>query len=623
MTKFNQIKKFRLYFLFILATVIVANAQDATFIASVDRNKLGMGEQFEITFTLSGTSGGSNFRPPSFNDFLTLSGPNQSTNMQFINGAMSASVTYSYVLQPRAEGKFVIPSAFINHGGKQLQTQPITIDVTKGASQQSTPGGQKSRQSQEDTDIGKQIGDNLFLKVIVDKSRVYQGEQITATYRIYTRVNVVSYSMTKVPSLTGFWSEELEIPKQVQLSNELVNGKQYRVGILKKVALFPQRSGTLAIDPMEVECVVQVQSRRRSNDIFDQFFNDPFFGNVANVNHKVRSQPLNIAVLPLPVADVPSGFSGAVGKFSMEAWLDKRQTKTNEPVTLKVKISGRGNLKLLEAPIVNISSDIEKYDPKISDNITKQGDQIAGSRTFEYLLIPRHPGDHKIPSVQFAYFDIDKKSFVSNSSPEFILTVEKGSETTPMYAIGISKEDVKLLGEDIRFIKSEIISLNRKGETFTGSPLFFALSIAPISLFVGFMFYVRRREKLQGNFMLVRNRKARKLAQRRLAEAKKFLDAKMKVDDSTRREEFYTEISRALWGYAADKLGISPSDLSVDYVRTTLESRGIPTEVSNKLTSTIEMCDFARFAPATGAVQMDNVYKDTVALISTIEERLR
>ncbi|MDI6765697.1 MAG: BatD family protein [Bacteroidota bacterium] len=597
-------------------------AQDATFTAFVDRNKLAMGERFEITYTLSGSTSGSNFRPPSFNDFLTLSGPNQSTNMQFINGAMSASVTYSYILQPRAEGKFVIPSAFINHGGKQLQTQPITIEVAKGApQQQSTPGGKK--QSQQETDIGQQIGDNLFLKVVVDKARVYQGEQITATYKIYTRVNVVNYNLVKLPALTGFWSEDLDVPKQVQLSTEVVNGKQYRVGVLKKVALFPQRSGTLSLDPMEVECVVQVQSRRRSNDVFDQFFNDPFFGGVSNVNHKVRSQSLNISVLQLPISDMPTNFGGAVGKFSMEVWLDKLQTKTNEPVTLKVKISGRGNLKLLEAPNVNVTTDIEKYEPKISDNITKQSDQIAGSRTFEYLLIPRHPGDHKIPSVQFAYFDVDKKSFVSHSSPEFILNVEKGSEITPTYAVGISKEDVKLLGEDIRFIKSETISLRRKGDRFTASTLFFVLSITPILAFVGFMFYAKRREKLQGNLILVRNRKARKLARHRLAEAKKFLDAKKKVDDSTRREEFYTEISRALWGYVADKLGIPPSDLSVDFVRTTIESRNIPTEVSNKLTSTIEMCEFARFAPATDAVQMDQVYKDMVELISTIEERLR
>lgn len=614
MTYSIYIKKTVLFFIILFSIAKVAIAQDASFNASVDRNKIGMGEQIEVTFTLNGSSGGSNFRPPSFNDFQTLSGPNQSTNMQFINGAMSASVSYSYILQPRAEGKFVIGPAFINHNGKQLQTQPITIEVSKGAPQSKTQS--QSKQSQQDSDIGKQIGDNLFLKVSIDKSRVFQGEQITAIYKIYTRVNIANYNLSKVPSLTGFWSEELDVPKQVQLSTEVVNGKQYRVGILKKVALFPQRSGTLSIDPMEIECVVQVQGKRRSNDIFDQFFNDPFFGGVSNVNYKVKNQPVVITVLPLPNDNVPAGFSGGVGKFSMEAWLDKSQTKTNEPVTLKVKISGRGNLKLLDAPIINVSTDIEKYDPKNSDNITKQGDQITGSRTFEFLLIPRHPGEQKIPSFPYTYFDIEKKNYVTLKSPEFTIAVEKGNDIQSAYAAGVSKEDVKLLGEDIRFIKSGNISIHRKGETFIGSVLFFVLLVTPIVVFTGFLIYLKRREKILGNVTLVRNRKAQKIARKRLTDAKIFLDEKKK-------EEFYSEISRALWGYIADKLGIPPSDLSIDLVRSSLENHIINVEVITRFINTIEMCEFARFAPATDSVQMDQVYKETVELISTIEEQLR
>ncbi|MBI5020386.1 MAG: protein BatD [Ignavibacteriales bacterium] len=614
MTVNKYIQKFGKILGLYFTLALTAVAQDASFTASVDRNKIAMGEQIEITFTLNGSSGGSNFRPPSFTDFQTLSGPNQSTNMQFINGAMSASVSYSYIVQPRSEGKFVVGPAFINYNGKQLQTQPITIEVTKGAPQTKTQP--QSKQSQQDTDISKQIGDNLFLKVSIDKSRVFQGEQITATYKIYTRVNIANYNLSKMPSLTGFWSEELDVPKQVQLSTEVFNGKQYRVGILKKVALFPQKSGTLTIDPMEIECVVQVQGRRRSNDLFDQFFNDPFFGGVSNVNHKVRNQPVAITVLPLPSDNVPAGFSGGVGKFSMETWLDKSQTKTNEPVTLKVKISGRGNLKLLDAPMVNVSTDIEKYDPKNSDNITKQGDQITGSRTFEFLLIPRHPGEHKIPSFPYTYFDIEKKNYITLKSPEFTIAVEKGSDIQSTYAAGVSKEDVKLLGEDIRFIKSGNITIHRKGETFTGSALFFILVISPIFGFIGFLIFLKRREKITGNIVLVRNRKAQKIARKRLTDAKKFLDGKKK-------EEFYTEISRALWGYIADKLGISPSDLSIDLVRSSLENKKINVELIAKLSSTIEMCEFARFAPSADAVQMDQVYKETVELISTIEEQLR
>ena len=603
--------------IFLLSILLVQSifAQDASFVTVVDKNKMTSDEQFEITFTLNGSNSGNNFRPPAFNDFLTISGPNQSTNMQFINGAVSSSVTYSYVLQPRGEGKFVIGPATINYQGKLLQTQPITIEVAKGSPQKKQQT-QQGQQAQQDADVSRQIGDNLYLKVSVDKSRIYQGEQITIAYKIYTRVSVVNYNLNKMPSLTGFWSEDLEVPKQIQLTTETINGKQYRVGLLKKAALFPQRSGTLTIDPMEVECLVQMQTRRRSNDVFDQFFNDPFFGNVTNVKYKVRSQPVSVTVLPLPSNDVPKSFTGAAGKFSMDTWLDKKETKTNEPITLKVKISGRGNMKLLEAPSITVPPDFDKYDPKISDNSTTQGDQISGSRTFEYLLIPRHPGDQHIPAIQFSYFDVDKNNYVTLTSPEFTVAVEKGSDNTPAYATGINKEDVKLLGEDIRFIKSGNISFHRKGDLFAGSFIFFVLALSPILGFIGFFILVKRQEKLHGNIVLVRNRKARKIAQRRLTEAKKFLHEQ-------KREEFYTEISRVLWGYTADKLGIPPADLSIDLVRSSLEQKNISPEVIRKLSATIEMCEYARFAPGESSGELQKVYDETVELISTIEEKLR
>jgi hypothetical protein len=595
----------------VLSGVTTVTAQDVSFSASVDRTQLAVGEQLEITFALNGSSGGRNFHPPVFNDLTVLSGPNQSTSMQFINGSMSASVTYSYVLQPLRDGKFTIGAASIEAGGKQLQSQPIAITVTKGSPQPK----QQAQQSQQ-TDIDRQIGDNLFLKVTVDRSRVYQGEQITATYKIYTRVNISNYTVDKVPGLTGFWSEDLDIPKQIQLTNETVGGKQYRVGILKKVALFPQRSGTLELDPMEVECVVQVQTRSRSNNLFDQFFNDPFFGNVTNVNHKVRSEPLKVAVLPLPAENISPGFSGAVGSYSMEAWLDKHQTKTNEAATLKVKITGNGNLKLIEPPAISVPPDFDRYDPKISDNITNQGDLISGSRTFEYLLIPRHPGEQKIPSFPFTFFDAAKKSYVTLRSPEFGLSVEQGSELLSASAAGISKEDVKLLGEDIRFIKSENASLRRKGEQLVGSLAFYMLSVSPIVAFIGFVLYARRREKVLGDVRTLRNRRARKVAQRRLAEAKKFLAGK-------KREEFYTEVSRALWGFVGDKLGLPLAEVSLDVVRTTLETRGVFPEVIEKFSTTIEQCEFARFAPSSDSTQMDSVYNESVVLIATIEEQIK
>ena len=599
-----------------IALVVVLSslgfAQDGRFTTSVDRTQVAVGEQFEITFTLEGSAAAKNFRPPAFTDFQPLSGPNQSTNMQFLNGAMSSSVSYSYVLQPRAEGKFTIGPAAIDYNGKELKTLPIVITVSKGAAR---PKQQQGTQGSGDEDIAKQIGDNLFLKVVVDKSKAYQGEQITATYKIYTAVNVVNYNFSKVPSLTGFWSEDLEMLKQIQLSNEVVNGRQYRVGVLKKVALFPQRSGTLEIDPLEVDCIVQVRTRRRGNDIFDQFFNDPFMGGASNVNYKVRSTPVKLTVLPLPET-VPAGFTGAVGKFTMDAWVDKRQAKTNDAITLKVKIAGRGNLKLLQAPTINVPPDVERYDPKISDNVANQGDRIAGSRTFEYLLIPRHAGEQRIASFPFTYFDPEKKNYVTVKSSDFLLSIEKGSELAAAPSSGISKEDVRLLGEDIRFIRSGSVSFRRKGDVFVGSMTFYALTIAPMLGLVGLIGLARKRERSLGDLAGLRKRKARKIAQGRLAEAKKFLDQK-------KREEFHGEVSRALWGYVGDKLAMPPAELSIEGVRLQLQSRGISDETLAKLSSTIEACEFARFAPSADSHEMDGMYGRAVELISTMEDHIR
>ncbi len=591
-------------------------AQDGSFTATVDKTTLSVGDQLALSFSLNGSTSADNFQPPSLSDFLVASGPNPSTNMEIVNGVVSSSITYSYVLQPKAVGKFTIGPASVSFKGKILKTQPIVITVTKGSPQAGKQGGQQGSQPNANGDLAKQIGDNLLLRVSVDKSTVYQGEQLTVTYKLYTRVGISSYNVTKLPSVTGFWSEDLDVPKQPQLTTETLSGKQYRVAVLKKVALFPQRSGSLVLDPMEATCVVQVQTRRRTNDFFDQFFNDPFFGGVSNVNYAVRSEPVKVNVLPLPSANVPQGFTGAVGKFTIETWLDKNKVKTNDPTTLKVKISGRGNLRLLNAPSISFPPDLEKYEPKISDNISNQGNLISGSRTFEYLLIPRHPGDQKIPSFPFAYFDVEKRAYVTSHSPEFVLTVEKGSDLASTEATGISKEDVKLLGEDIRFIKSGSLSFQRRGDTFVGSVTFFTLTITPVLGFFGLLFYTRKRERMMKDVVSLKSRKARKIARKRMTQAKTFLQQKKK-------EDFYAEVSRALWGYVGDKLGIAPADLSLDQVRQSLHALNVPEETSVKLLSTIEQCEFARFAPGEGVVQMDAMYSEAVDLVTKIEDNIR
>ena len=352
-------------------------AQDATFTASVDKNPVGMGDQFTLSLVLTsaGMGAGKNLQLPDLGRFRVMSGPNQSQSMQFINGAVSSSLTYSYVLQPKEIGKFTIGGASIEVGGKVYTTTPFVLEVVKGAP--------KPRQEQNvQVDAKSQIGDNLFIRAVVDKSHVIQGEQINLSFKLYTRISVANYGIERNPSMTGFWTEDIEIPKNIALSTETINGKQYRVGIIRRIALFPTQSGTLEISPMEVQTTVHVQSR--SLDPFDSFFRDPFGQTFA---YKTRSEPVKIKVDPLPPG-APVGFKGAIGRFTMRTTVDKTDAKTNEPLSLKVSISGTGNIKVLESPEVDLPRDFEQYSPKVSDNINRQEDRISGTKTFEYLLIP-------------------------------------------------------------------------------------------------------------------------------------------------------------------------------------------------------------------------------------------
>lgn len=588
----------------LILSPLLVNAAELNFTASVDSTQVPLGDYFQITFTLEGKSGGKNFQPPSFHDFDVLSGPNQSTSVQITNGAMSSSISYTYVLQPRKEGTFTIDPAMIEAGGQKLETRQITIEVVKGSG--ATPG--LSSRPTRSGEIPK-IGDNLLLKAIVDKTSAFQGEQITVRYKLYTRVPIDNYGMTKTPALTGFWSEDLQPGGKVPVTTEVLNGKEYRVATMKSVALFAQKSGTLKIDPMELECVVPVQ--RRSGDVFDQFFNP-----TSSFRYRVASEPVEIRIELLP-ANPPAGFSGAVGKFDMEVTLDKRKANTNDPVTLRVEINGHGNLKLFGPPNVTIPPDLDRFDPKITSSIRTEGGTVSGSRTFEYLLIPRHEGEQKIPSVPFAYFDVGKKAYVPSHSPELVIDVQRGPESgsTRTAIPAWNQENVQVLGEDIRFIKSANPAFIRSGQGFVASNLFFILYLGSPLVFTLFVFLVKRREKFESD-QAIRIRKARKMAKKRLSKAHEFLKAKKK-------EDFYAEVSRALWGYLADKLSLAHSELSMEGARTALLSRGVPESIAAAMLSAIDECEFARFAPSSDSIEMDRIWESAVKLVAGIEEELR
>lgn len=591
-----------------------ASAAEISFTATVNRNPIGTNEQFSITFTINAQA--SNFQAPSFRDFNVLSGPNQSTSMQFINGNMSQSVSFTYYLQAKSEGTFRIDPATIEVNGVKIKSNALTLNVVKG--QGKPQAGANNSQGSDDDGITTK---SVFLRVSVDKSSVYRGEGILATYKLYTKVNLVNYTIDKLPALNGFWSQELKMPEQLELRTEVINGEQYRVGIVKKVILFPQQSGTLTIDPMQGSCIARVQNqRKRSNnpfDIFnDPFFNDPFFGTARDVKVNVKSEPVKINVKDLP-ADADGYFKGAVGNFTMQAALDKDQVKANDAINLKIKISGKGNLKLIDAPEIKLPTDFETYDPKINDNVSVTENGVTGSKTFEYLIIPRHEGDYTIDPVHFTYFDLNKKQYVQLTSPPLKITV-KGISGDASAAQSVAsyqnKTDVKLLGKDIAFIKTGVMTTYTHG-TFFGSMLFYALLLLPVILLTAYLIYKKRKEKLTGNVAYMRSTRATKMAQKRLSAAKKQLDA-------GKTDLFYEEIFKGLNGYASDKLGIDMADLNKESLTRKLKENNISEALISKMITTIDTCELARFASQFQSVNPQQIYADSVSIITELENAL-
>ena len=563
-------------------------AADPSFSAALDRNTVALGEQFVLQLTLNGggMNGGRNLALPDLSKFMIISGPNESSSMQIINGSVSSSVTYSYALQPREAGKFTIGAATIEVDNKRYSSQPLEITVVKSSANPKQPTAAAQSNTKD-----VQLGDNLFLRATVDRARVYLGEQITTTFKLYTRVSIANITFDKLPSMTGFWGEELVTAQHLAFTVETVNGKQYRVAVLKKVALFPTQAGSLEISPLEIVCQVQMENRKRSNDFFDQFFNDPFFNNVTTSNVAVKSPPLKVSVLPLPKNNVPVSFKGAVGKFNLNATLSSNHVKTNEPLSLKATVGGTGNIKILEAPNVEIPAEFEKYDPKVNETIDRSGNIVNGSKSFEWLLVPRYPGQKKITPLEFSYFDPSSGKYVTLHSGAFDLTVEKGNAEAPAAGSGLSKEDVKLLSEDIRFIKTNSSAFRKKGNDTLPASTAAILSLVPLLAFVGLVAYRQKTQKDLSDATSFRSRKAMKIATKRLKDARSLLT-------SQNAEAFYAEISRALWAYVSDKLAIDRSALSIDSVMKQLEGTKVSQKVASQLKECLEACEYARFAPS-------------------------
>ncbi|MBK6912748.1 MAG: protein BatD [Ignavibacteriales bacterium] len=578
------------------------------FYASVDKNKVGLNEQFEISFTFEGKDINSlnNFTPPAFTNFLALSGPNQSTSMQIINGNVSASRTYSYYLQPRSIGKYSIGSASIQFDGGTFKTQPLTIEVVKGNTQ-------PQQQSNDNTISNADIADNLFIRTIVDKQKVYLGEQVTVVYKLYTRLNIASQmSINKLPNYEGFWSEEIETANNIDFTTEVINGKQYRVGVLKRAALFPSQTGELSITPFELNVPVQIQKKKRSNNIFDDFFNDPF-GRSETYEYNAKSNTVKISVLPLPEAKKPKSFAGAVGRFEITSSIEQKKYKTNEPITLKLTISGSGNIKLLNIPELTLPTGLDKYEPKTDEQISA-GAVVTGVKTIEYVIVPRIAGIKEIPPIEFSYFDPSKKSYVTLTTQSYTIDIAQGEANISEYT---NKQGVETLDQDIRYLKIESDDISNNSGIVLFQFGYWVSFIVPLVTVVLLVNWKRRQDKLSGNVQLMKYQRAQKVAKNRLKAAKKLLE-------ENKVEIFFTEISFALFGYLEDKLHISKAEFTLEHACEILKGKKIPDQIIDELRDSVQKCEFVRFAPNTdGETAMKEMYESISHVIIEIERSIK
>lgn len=606
-------------------------AQDDPTLTVNAKKQVVVGERFQVVFEAN--ADGRNFTAPSFEGFSVLGGPFTSTSssISMVNGSVTRTTrnSYTFALQASQEGTFHIGSASLTVSGNKITSEPFDIKVLPDdGSSSSSSGGYSSGghsgqgQQSQSTNDPQVSGKDLFLKVIPSKKTAYVGDQIVLTYKLYTKVPVSSLSIQKAPAYAGFWTKDISDNNggSLRQTTEYINGVEYTVAEIQKIILVPQRAGILTLDPMTLECIAQIRTqnnRQRSMDPFEAFFNDPFFNrNITNVQKTLNSQSFSIEVKSLPVAGKPDSFAGAVGNYTFNSEIDKSELNTNEAVTLTLTVSGTGNIELLQLPTPVFPPDFEVYDPKVSTSMNNTAQGMKGTKKAEYLVIPRRAGKFTIPATEFSFFNPSTETYQTLSSNAYELTVMKGKDTDQDGGVYASnQEDIKYLGSDIRHIKSDDAKLRSKNSVFFASSLYYVILLGLLVVFIALLFALKKRAEMTKDTAANRNRKADKVAQGRLKRAAQYLKDKD-------QDKFYVEMSQALWGYIADKLGIERSKLSMDTVSETMKEKSVPDELTQQFVDTLNNCEFARFAPGTAEEKMDDLYQRGIDVISKAEKVL-
>ena len=578
-------------------------------------SQVATGEQFRLSYTVN-TQDVSGFRVGSIPDaFEVLMGPSTSSqsSYQIVNGHAShtSSITYTYILVATKPGSFTIPAAHVTAEGKSIASQALKITVSGQAmtQQQGRGGGRQAQQQEPMRAAGSRIsGNDLFIRVSANKHRVHEQEPILLTYKVYTLVDLTQLE-GKMPELQGFHTQEVKLPQQKSFKIENFNGRPYRTVTWSQYVMFPQITGKLKIPPITFNGIVVQQNR--NIDPFEAFFNGG--SGYVEVKKQIQAPGVDIQVDPLPQR--PADFSGGVGKFNVSAQLTSSEAKANDPVTLRVVVSGVGNLKLIKEPVVSIPKDFDKYDPKVTDKTKLTVNGVEGSMVYDFLIVPRHPGKFEIPAVTFTYYDTSSNSYKTAKSQSFQLDVAKGSGTqnTAVYS---GQEDVELLNQDIRYIKTGDSKQHSVDDFFFGSTTYWVSLALLLLVFVSLFVIFRQRAIDNANIVKQRAGKANKVATKRLKKAAKLMAA-------NQSSPFYDEVLRALWGYVGDKLNIPVEQLSHDNISERLRSRHVDETTVSLFLGALDECEFERYAPGDAKGNMNKVYEKAMTAIEKIEEVMK
>ena len=570
--------------------------------ASVTPSVVPLNGQFTLDVEVRGTNR-MDVEPslPDLGAFSRYIGRNSSTSVQMINGVTTVSLIIQYRYRAIREGTFEIGVVEVEAGGQVLRTQPVTLTV-------STAGAAVGGGSGPENPAG--VGpDDLFIVAEVGKTRVYQNEPIEVSYRLFTRVNVTSFTLVDLGESEGFWVEEVPGPQNPEVEQRVRGGQSYTTAVVRRVVLFPAGSGTKTIEPLSVE--VSVQVRRQARSIFDDFFGGGSrFG--SQVPAVIVSNPVEVEVLPLPVAGRPQSFTGLVGRLNVSASIDRSSVETNDAVTLELIVEGEGNLRGLAAPIIDFPGDFEVFPPEVTETIDRAGSRIRGSRAYTYVLIPRSPGEKSIPPVEMSYFDAESGLYATSASEPLRLEVTGDA----IIGVPIGRAGVETLREDIRFIRIGPPSLGALGGSLTDAPGFWIVTLLPLVALLGALGLRTHWDRLEGDVAYARGRRAGRIAKKRLGEARR-----MMAEGDARA--FYAEVERALRGFLADKLNVAEAGFMSEVAEAELRRRGVSEADIKEYFQCLGDCDRARFAPPGSSAEEKSGFFDRAAeAMTSVQEGL-